>query len=381
MNLTRTPAPVGVRGFSGGRIVDILDGWLILNESGLPPRRQVALLRAFGDPLSVLGADDAALLKTPDIKPAHVTRLRAAAESVDVEARCAQIAKLGLQVVGWESPLYPPLLREAPDPPAMLFTQGGFDRRDELAVAVVGTRKCTPYGIRVTRDLVTNLALRGFTVVSGLALGVDGEAHEAACAAGGRTIAVLPCGPDITYPPRHKALRAEVAEHGAVITEYAFGTEPMRERFPARNRIIAGLSMGTVVIEAPDKSGAMITARQAVEAGRDVFAVPGPVYSPHSRGCHSLIKDGAGLVETVEDIVDGLGIRLAAVPPRPKRDTSDLPQTEKAVLGALSHEPTHVDSIVEATGLSTSQVTAALMLLEVKALVRRFPGSTYVRTD
>ena len=361
--------------------MDIVDAWLILNESGLPPRRQVALLRAFGDPLSVLGADEAALLQVPEIRSDHVKRLREAQQATDLGALRARVVELGLQVVGWESPLYPPLLRESPDPPAMLFVQGGFDRRDELAVAVVGTRKCTPYGVRVTRDLVTNLALRGFTVVSGLALGIDGEAHEAAIEAGGRTIAVVASGPDITYPPQHVALRAAVVEHGAVVTEYAFGTEPMRERFPARNRIIAGLALGTVVIEAPDKSGAMITARQATEAGRDVFAVPGSVYSPHSRGCHSLIKDGAGLVETVEDIVDGLGIRLAAVPPRPKRDTSALPEAERAVLGALSHEPTHVDNIVEATSLSASQVTSALMLLEVKALVRRFPGSTYVRTD
>jgi DNA processing protein len=341
----------------------------------------LAFVRALGDPLSVLAAEDAALFQVPEIKPLHVTRLRAAQATVDLIRRRTQVAESGLQVVGWDSPLYPPLLREAPDPPAMLFVQGSLERRDELAVAVVGTRKCTPYGVRAARDLATNLSLRGFTVVSGLALGIDGEAHQAVCEAGGRTIAVLPCGPDVTYPPRHRALRAAVAEHGAVVTEYGFGTEPMRERFPARNRIIAGLARGTVVIEAPDKSGAMITARQATEAGRDVFAVPGPVYSPHSRGCHALIKDGAGLVETVEDIIDGLGIRLDAVPARPKRDTSALPESERAVLGALSHEPAHVDNIVAGTGLSTAQVTSALMLLEVKTLVRRFPGSTYVRTD
>ena len=361
--------------------MDIIDAWLVLNESGLTPRRQVALLKAFGDPLSVLGASDAELLQLPEIRSDHVGRIRAAQRATDLGALRAKVTDLGLQVVGWDSLDYPALLRETPDPPAMLFAQGGFDRRDELAVAVVGTRKCTPYGIGVARDLATNLALRGFTVVSGMALGIDGEAHQAAIDAGGRTIAVMASGPDVTYPPRHKALRAVIAEHGAVVTENAFGTEPMRERFPARNRIVAGLSLGTVVIEAPDKSGALITASQAIEAGRDVFAVPGSVHSPLNRGCHALIKDGAGLVETVEDIVDGLGINLHAVPPRPKRDTSDLPAGERAVLGALSHEPTHVDSVVEATGLSTSQVTAALMLLEVKALVRRFPGSTYVRTD
>jgi DNA processing protein len=223
--------------------------------------------------------------------------------------------------------------------------------------------------------------MRGFTVVSGLALGVDGEAHRAALEAGGRTIAVLPCGPDTTYPPQHRQLRADVASQGAVVTEFAFGVPPLREYFPSRNRIIAGLSLGTVVVEAPDRSGAIITARQATEAGREVFAVPGDIHRPHSRGCHALIRDGAGLVETVEDIVDGLGIRLAAVPERPKRDLSDLPTTERTVLAALSHEPKHVDAVAETTGLSLAAVTSALMLLEVKSLVRRFPGSTYVRTD
>jgi DNA processing protein len=276
-------------------------------------------------------------------------------------------------------PDYPKLLLETPDPPPLLFVHGELTRRDEMAVAIVGTRKCSPYGNLVARRLARDLAKRGFTIVSGLATGVDAEAHEGALEAGGRTIGVMASGPDITYPSSHKDLRKRVAQSGAAITEFAFGTEPLRERFPARNRVIAGLTLGTLVIEAPLKSGALITANLAAEYGREVLAVPGSIDNPTSHGCHDLIKNGARLVEVAEDVIEGLNIMLEAVPAERPKAPAQVSEDEQAVLEALTFQPRHVDEVIAQTQLPTARINSALMLLEMKTLVRRFPGSTYVR--
>jgi DNA processing protein len=214
-----------------------------------------------------------------------------------------------------------------------------------------------------------------------MADGIDGEAHVGALEAGGRTVAIMASGPDITYPRSHRELRQRIAVQGAVVTEYALGTEPLRQRFPARNRIISGMSLGVVVVEAPIASGAMITARHAAEQGRDVFAVPGSVDSPTSHGCHALIKDGVRLVETAEDIVEGLNIMLEAVPTRSSttRELPTLSSDEAAVLGVLSFEPKIVDQIAESAKSPVAAVNAVLMMLEMKGLVRRFPGNAYVK--
>ena len=355
--------------------------WLLLNASGLSTLRQLELLAALGSPDAILGADDAQLTRVAGITSAHVNKLRTAQRTVDIARLQAKCAELEVQVVTIADESYPALLKEIQSPPPVLFVQGGFTRADGLAVAIVGTRKCTPYGRTVANELAANLAQRGFTIVSGLALGIDTEAHRAALGAGGRSLAVLACGPDITYPRGQRQLRADLAKSGAVVTEYAFGTPPARERFPARNRLISGLSLGTVVVEAPAKSGALITARLAGEQGRDVFAVPGDINSPLSRGCHALIKDGAHLVEVPEDVVDGLGIMLRAVPTRPDRQQVELHGDEQTVYDALSHEACHLDEIASRCGLGPAQVTAALMLLEVKGLARRFAGSTFVRLN
>lgn len=356
-----------------------VDAALLLNVSGISPLRQIALLRAFGSAEKTLAAGDAELTAIEGFTASHLAKLRAAQAHTDVAAIRQQCEEHQVRPVPFTSPEYPVLLQQMDDAAPLLFVQGELNRRDELSVALVGTRKCTPYGLTMARRLAGDLARRGFTIVSGMALGIDGEAHKAALEAGGRTIAIMASGADITYPTAHKQLRADIASAGAVVTEFAFGTEPIRERFPARNRLISGMSLGVVVVEAPAKSGALITARLAAEQGREVFAVPGDVTRPETRGGHALIKDGVRLVEFAEDVVEGLDILLQAVPERQQVRTDDLPSEEKVIVEALSHQPRHVDEIVSRCDLPAAKVTAGLMILEMKGLVRRLPGSTFVR--
>jgi DNA processing protein len=359
--------------------MDATDAWLVVNASHLSPARQRRLLEACGDVTGVLAATEADLLALEGFTRQHVGMLRRAERELDLPATRQQMMTHAISLLPLTDAAYPGLLRETPDPPPLLFVQGELVRRDEMAVAVVGTRKCSPYGAQVARRMATDLARRGFTIVSGLASGVDAEAHRGALEAGGRTIAVMASGPDITYPSGHVELRREIAAHGAVLTEYGFGTQPLRELFPSRNRIIAGLTLGTLVVEAPLKSGALITARLAGEYGREVLAVPGSIDSPLSHGCHDLIKSGARLVEVAEDVVEGLGIMLEAAPAERPRAEVQVSGDEQAVLDALSFQPRHVDEIIAATQLPTARINSSLMLLEMKGLVRRFPGNTYVR--
>ncbi len=357
--------------------------WLILNASGLSPARQLIMLDAFGDAEGVLGAADADLKTLDGVTATHTQRLRETEATVDTAALAGKLAEIGGRLVTIRDDEYPPLLREISDPPPLLIVNGDFQRADELAVAIVGTRKRSNYGQMVTERLAGELVRRGFTIVSGLAMGIDSDAHSAALDAGGRTIAVTACGLDINYPSQNRELRKRTAQSGAVMSEMALGTPSLREYFPARNRIIAGLSLGTLVVEAPVKSGALITARLAAEYGREVFAVPGSVDSPVSAGCHALIRDGVTLVTVAEDIVEGLGIMLQAVPerePSQERDRKldELPTDQRTVLGTLSHDPRNIDDIIASSELAAAEVTGALMLLEVKGLVRRFPGNTYV---
>ncbi|MEN6642096.1 MAG: DNA-processing protein DprA [Armatimonadia bacterium] len=359
--------------------MDLTDAWLTLNASGLSPLRQRKLLGAFGDAPEIISATDAELTQVDGITAVHVQMLRRAERELDLPDLRQRLVYYEVTLLPLTSPDYPKHLRDMTDPPPLLFVQGDITRRDELAVALVGTRKCSPYGAMVARRLAADLARRGFTIVSGMALGVDAEAHQGALEGNGRTIAVMASGSDITYPSSHRELRKQIARSGAVVTEYAFGTEPLRERFPDRNRLIAGFSLGTLVIEAPSKSGALITAGLAAEYGRQVLAVPGSIDSPMSHGCHELIKDGAQLVEVVEDVIAGLGIMPEAAPVERPRADVQVSGEEQAVIEALSFQPRHVDEVVTESGLPISKINSALMLLEMKGLVRRFPGNTYVR--
>src|SRR5437870_1962080 len=279
---------------------------------------------------------------------------------------------------------YPELLRAIYDPPAVLYCDGSVEPGDRQAVAIVGSRQATPYGLRITETLAGELSALGFTILSGFARGIDAAAHRAALAAGGRTIAVLGCGLDVDYPPGHASLHAEIAGSGAVLTEFAPGTPPRATNFPRRNRIISGLALGVVVVEAAEDSGSLITARLALEQGREVFAVPGPIDVPTSRGPHGLLKQGAKLVETVDDIVEELLPQLdrplqtlktepiAALP-----EHVALSPSERTVLDVMSRDPLHLDDLTERSRLTTPAVAAILLGLELKALVKQLPGQRY----
>src|SRR5437773_6084779 len=279
---------------------------------------------------------------------------------------------------------YPAWLRTIPDPPPVLYCDGSMEPGDRQAVAIVGSRQATPYGLRVTDALARELSRLGFTIVSGFARGIDAAAHRAALASGGRTVAVLGCGLDVDYPSGHASLRTEIAGSGAVLTELAPGTAPFATNFPRRNRIISGLALGVVVVEAAEDSGSLITARLALEQGCEVFAVPGPIDAPTSRGPHGLLKQGAKLVETVDDIVEELLPQLDRPLQTLKTETiAALPEhvalspSERTVLDVMSREPLHLDDLTERSRLTTPAVAAILLGLELKALVKQLPGQRY----
>jgi DNA processing protein len=307
---------------------------------------------------------------------------RAARGQAEAAARCrARLVLLG-------DPEYPASLRAIELPPPFLLIRGKLAREDALAVAIVGSRRGTPYGLRVAERLGADLGVRGVTVVSGLARGVDTAAHRGALGAGGRTLAVLGSGVDVVYPPENRRLAAEVVEAGALVSQFPMGTAPLPHHFPARNRVIAGLSLGTVVVEAAERSGALITARLAGELGREVYAVPGNVSSPGSLGANRLIQDGAKLVQSWEDVVAEWppewrrALRVVpspGTPPRPEAGEAIEPG-ERAVFALLGDEPVAVDALVERSQLPSSQVSAGLMGLELRGLVRRLAGQRYVRS-
>ncbi len=280
---------------------------------------------------------------------------------------------------------YPPPLENIPDPPSLLYCKGRLEPRDQLAIAIVGSRHCTPYGMRVAERLASGLARVGITVVSGLARGIDAAAHRGALKAGGRSIAVLANGLASVYPPEHEDLARALTEGGALLSEMPMRQVPLAGLFTQRNRIISGLSLGIVVVEATPRSGSLSTAHHAMEQNREVFAVPGPVDSLTSRGCHRLIRDGAKLVETVNDILEELGplvkeVRTAPDEP-PVRHPAELSLSdpERSLLGRLDDTPTGVDDLIASTGLTAAQVMATLSVLEMRRLVRRMPGHRFVR--
>jgi DNA processing protein len=290
--------------------------------------------------------------------------------SFDERAYRTALAAGQLRFVGRSEPEYPPLLRELHDPPAGLFLRGaaGIELLRARSVALVGARACSVYGSQVARLLGRELAAAGLVVLSGLARGVDGEGHRGALEAGGDTVAVLGCGVDRDYPAAHSQLAARVCERGLVVSEYAPGVEPAPWRFPARNRIIAGLAAATVVVEARERSGALITADFALEAGREVFAVPGEITSSLSAGTNALLRLGATPLTRAEDVLEALGIESPAAP------TLELGEGARAVLEAVSQEPAGVDRLVRGTGLDAAAVATALAELELEGAVAEAEG-------
>jgi len=297
------------------------------------------------------------------------------AEKELVKAQEAEV-----RIVTVDDTAYPPALRNTPDPPLFLYIRGSLQHED--GVAIVGTRKPTHYGLTVTHRIAYELAAAGLTIVSGLARGIDTQAHRGALAAKGRTIAVLGCGIDIAYPPENRGLLEQISVNGAVVTENPFGTKPEAGYFPARNRIISGLSRGTVIIEATEDSGSLITANYTFEQGRKLFAVPGNISSPNSRGTNSLIKKGAVLVEGAGDILGNFGMKRPGTgQKRGMRPLPSLTPDEECVLDCITSEPRHIDVIMNGSRLAAGKLSGVLITLELKGLAKQLPGKYYVREE
>jgi DNA processing protein len=342
------------------------------------------LVEHCGSASAVFGMSDARLSAIPRISSTLTSRLRAARADGDTGRRQWDTAlEKGMEIRTFWDETYPPLLRELEnDAPAVLFIRGNLPA-DERRLAVVGTRSVTAYGKRMTHDLVTGLRGTGVHIVSGLASGVDGFAHESALEAGLPTEAVFGCGVDHIYPPMHTALAHRIlAEGGALVSEYGPGVTPDRHHFPQRNRIIAGLSRATVVIEAGDRSGAMITAMLAGEYNREVAAVPGAVTNPKSAGCHELIKNGAALIETAQDLLQLLEVRSATGDiDRSKQPELALDEPERSIYGLLdASEALHIDVIADKLGQAVGETLGQLLMLELKGAVKQLPGKYFVRT-
>ena len=274
---------------------------------------------------------------------------------------------------------YPQALLQTADPPLLLYTQGDAELLNSPCLAIVGSRNPTPQGAENARAFAEHLGRAGLTIVSGLALGIDGAAHSGALAAGTRTIAVVGTGLDRVYPRAHRELAHRIAERGLIVSEFNLGTEPLAANFPQRNRIIAGLSLGTLVVEAALESGSLITARQAVESGRDVFAIPGSIHSPQSRGCHALIKQGAKLVDDARDVLEELRWAPQRRQPAARHAAPAAEAPPDALLSAMGYEPVEMDQLQARTGWPTAQLSARLLELELAGRVSRLPGGRYQR--
>lgn len=351
---------------------------------GIGPRMTVALLARFGTAAAVFSAAPSELREVQGIGmklSQAIARAPSRQDAADEIERCRQ---RGISILTPRMAGYPRLLREIHDPPPVIFARGTIEERDSLGIAIVGSRHATQYGLQQAERLAGSLARAGLTIISGLARGIDAAAHRGALAAGGRTIAVLGSGLESIYPPEHVQLADDVAGAGCLLSEAPPRTQPVSGAFPQRNRLISGLSLGVIVVEASIQSGALITARHAMEQGREIFAVPGRVDSRVSHGCHRLIRDGAKLVETAEDVLEELGPLVEA--------TSDaggqavhhpaellLNDLERQVLAAVSAESTSIDQVVGTSGLPTSQVLATLSVLEMRRLVRRVSGNRVSR--
>jgi DNA processing protein len=316
-------------------------------------------------------------LQAAGLSPKLAERVVQARASVDLEKYLAQVAAQGIHILTWEDDLYPPRLKEIDQPPPVLYVRGELTAEDFWAVAIVGTRRVTAYGRQVTEELASFLAANGVTVVSGLARGVDAIAHQSALKGGGRTLAVLGCGVDRVYPPEHAQLAEKMMSGGALISDYAPGTPPDASNFPPRNRIISGLSMATVVVEAGETSGALITAQFAADQGREVFAVPGNILAPQSKGTNRLIAQGARPMLSGRDLLDVLNL-TRITQQRQVRKALPMDEIEARLLGVLTHEPLHVDEIRHQTGLPIERVSATLTMMELKGLVRQVGGMNFV---
>jgi DNA processing protein len=357
---------------------------------GVGSRARRDLLAHFGSPEAVLAASPAALASVPGVGRRLAKAIPGQADTTAADAVLDLCQERGVGILLEGSAGYPPLLGRISDPPGLLFVRGSIEPCDSLAIAIVGSRHATAYGRRIAWQLAGGLARAGYTIVSGLARGIDAAAHRGALDAGGRTLAVLGSGVLNIYPPEHADLADEVVARGGLLAEVPPQTAPQAGCFPQRNRIVSGLSLGVIVVEAAERSGALITARLAGEQGREVFAVPGPIDARLSRGCHGLIRDGARLVQGIDDVLDELGplceATLAADGRRVHAPAElRLDDDERRVLAAFDGEAdgatraASIDDVIAASGLATSQVLATLGVLEMRRILRRLPGNRVER--
>ncbi|MDR1305059.1 MAG: DNA-processing protein DprA [Verrucomicrobiales bacterium] len=362
-----------------------LDGYLILNSLRLiGPVRVRRLLDAFGSVEKIFLQSAASLSAVAGIGPKAAASIRDWEQHFDPVAELAELRRLNLSVIDREDARYPQQLLEIYDPPLVLYYQGDLAAAKRRGIGVVGSRQTSPYGLETARKLSYQMAYAGLPVVSGLARGIDTAAHQGALAAKGRTVAVLGCSLDLMYPPENQALAEMIVErNGLLLSEFPLKTPPDKQTFPMRNRIVSGLSGGVLVVEAGADSGALITARMALDQGRQVFAVPGRIDNPQSKGCHRLIKEGAKLVESVEDILaefEFLFPKAAISEPR-RTLPADLSADERVILEHLGLEEVHLDELTRKCGLPSARMSSTLLRLEMRKLARQLPGKFFVKTD
>ncbi len=369
-----------------------LEAWLILRSvQGLSDGTLCALVRHFGGPKEVLAASSSELRRVTGLRPSVVAAIRKAPDSsvvAQVRKEMRLVEKGASSIVTLLDDAYPRRLAMIPDPPPVLYVRGTLPSSEDHAVAIVGSRRATPSGALMTQELSQRLAEMGFTIVSGLARGIDAAAHRGALAAKAGTIAVVGCGVDRTYPPEHQQLRRDIEDNGAVVSELPLGSPPLPYHFPRRNRIISGLSLGVIVSEADQKSGALITARFALEQNREVFAIPGAVKQGRHRGAHALIKQGAKLVEEARDVVEELLPQLDE-PFRDRvknagfQDTAPpvLTAKERQVLSLVHDDPVSIDEVLTEAPFDRAEVMSLLLNLELRGCIQQSPGSCYIRSS
>ncbi len=371
--------------------------WLeLIRADGIGPATFAKLVKRFGTVERVLGASVSELAKVDGVGFKTAERIAATRDKFDSAAELELAQKLGVWIINLDDDRYPPVLKQVYDPPPVLYVKGSLVRQDNLAISIVGSRRCSLYGQEQSSRLAHFLSSAGFTICSGMARGIDTAAHQGALSAGGRTIAVQGCGLANIFPPENKKLFELIAQSGACLSELPLRYEPLSANFPSRNRIIAGLSLGTIVVEAAMRSGALITAKTALDYNREVMAVPGKVDSPLSRGAHQLIKQGAKLIESVEDVMEALGyigeqlethvsaaaVKAAGMVERPLFDVSQLKLNgdERVIYDCLGKEPMHIEEIIANTNLAAGSVNASLISLRLKGIIKQLPGNMFVKS-
>ena len=376
--------------------VDI-EKWLkLIRADGIGPVTFTRLVKRFGTVDRVLGASVSELAKVDGVGFKTAERIAATRDKFDSTAELELAQKLGVWIINLDDDRYPPALKQVYDPPPVLYVKGSLVRQDNLAISIVGSRRCSLYGQEQSSRFAHFLSSAGFTICSGMARGIDTAAHQGALSANGRTIAVQGCGLANIFPPENKKLFELIAQSGACLSELPLKYEPLSSNFPSRNRIIAGLSVGTIVVEAALRSGALITAKTALDYNREVMAVPGKVDSPLSKGAHQLIKQGAKLIESVEDVMEALGYigeqlethvssaaaKAAEKVEKPLFDVSQLKLSgdERIIYDYLSKEPMHIEQIIAETNLPAGSVNSSLISLRLKGVIKQHPGNMFMKS-